>query len=209
MFSSLLRRRTLTVAAVLAVGVIALWASRAGGSEVDFNEDIRPILNENCVTCHGGVRQQAELSLLFRDDALQPTESGKHAIVPGRSGKSELIRRVTHTDPDERMPAEGPALSDKEIDLLKRWIDEGAAWESHWAYVAPETPNVPEVSDPAWPNNDIDRFVLARLDRENLRPSPEAYCTVLLRRVSLDLTGLSAISGRHGRLLHRSVRHAV
>ena len=190
MFSFLLRRRTLTVAAVLAVGAIALWASRAGGSEVDFNEDIRPILNENCVTCHGGVRQQAELSLLFRDDALQPTESGKHAIVPGRSGKSELIRRVTHTDPDERMPAEGPALSDKEIDLLKRWIDEGAAWESHWAYVAPETPDVPEVSNPAWPNNDIDRFVLARLDRENLRPSPEADCTVLRRRVSLDLTGL-------------------
>ena len=190
MFSSLLRRRTLTVAAVLAVGAIALWAFRTGGSEVDFNEDIRPILNENCVTCHGGVRQQAELSLLFRDDALQPTESGKHAIVPGRSGKSELIRRVTHTDPDERMPAEGPALSNKEIDLLKRWIDEGAAWEPHWAYVAPTTPDVPGVSDPAWPNNDIDRFVLARLDRENLRPSPEADCTVLLRRVSLDLTGL-------------------
>ena len=186
----LTRRRTLTLAAVLTAGAAVLWISAAEKSEVNFNEDIRPILNENCVTCHGGVRRQAELSLLFRDDALQPAESGNYAIVPGRSGQSELIRRVAHADPDERMPAEAPPLSKREISLLKRWIDRGAEWETHWAYVAPEKPDRPAVSDPAWPNNDIDRFVLARLDRANLHPSPEADCRVLLRRASLDLTGL-------------------
>ena len=190
MLPLLTRRRTLTLAAVLAAGAVALWIVRTGEREVDFNADIRPILNENCVTCHGGVRRQAALSLLFRDDALQPAESGKYAIVPGRAGESELIRRVSHSDPDERMPAEAPPLSRREIDLLKRWIDDGAEWEVHWAYVAPETPELPAVSDPAWPENDIDRFVLARLDRENLRPSPQADCRALLRRASLDLTGL-------------------
>ncbi len=184
------RRRTLAIAVVLAAGAAVLWIGRTGDDVVDFNEDIRPILNENCVTCHGGVRRQAELSLLFRDDALQPAESGKYAIVPGQSGESELIRRVAHADPDERMPAEAPPLGRREIDLLKRWIDKGAEWEPHWAYVAPAAPDMPAVSDPAWPKNDIDRFVLARLDRENLRPSPQANCRVLLRRASLDLTGL-------------------
>ena len=190
MFPFPTRRRILAIAAVLAAGAAALWIGRTGDDAVDFNEDIRPILNENCVTCHGGVRRQGELSLLFRDDALQPAESGKYAIVPGQSGESELVRRVAHDDPDERMPAEAPPLGDREIDLLKRWIDKGAEWEPHWAYVAPDAPDMPAVSDPAWPKNDIDRFVLARLDRENLRPSPQANCRVLLRRVSLDLTGL-------------------
>ncbi len=190
MLPFLTRRRILTLAAVLTAGAAVLWIGNAAESDVDFNEDIRPILNENCVTCHGGVRRQAELSLLFRDDALQPAESGKYAIAPGQSGRSELIRRVSHADPDERMPAEAPPLSNQEIDLLKRWIDHGAEWETHWAYVAPEMPDLPAASDPAWPKNDIDRFVLARLDQENLRPSPEADCRVLLRRVSLDLTGL-------------------
>ncbi len=182
-------RVILTIAVLFTVGGI-FWQLQPAGSDVDFNRDIRPIFNEKCVACHGGVRREADLSLLFRSDALEPAESGAHAIVPGRPGKSELIRRVTHSDPRERMPLEQPALTDREIDLLKDWIDQGALWRPHWAFVAPAPKELPEVSDPDWTRNGIDHFVMARLDRENIRPSPQADCAVLLRRVSLDLVGL-------------------
>ncbi len=165
---------TVTFAAV--GGVLWLGCGRAGGGEVDFNRDIRPILNQRCVTCHGGVRQQADLSLLFRADATRPAESGKRAVVPGDPGASELLRRVSHRDPDQRMPKEGAALSDEEIDRLRRWIEHGAEWTPHWAYVAPVDPGLPDVSADAWARNGIDRFVLARLDQEGIGASPRADC---------------------------------
>jgi len=157
---------------------------------VDFNRDVRPILNERCVSCHGGVRRKGDLSLLFRKDALQPAESGNPAIVPGDPGASELMRRVTNHDPEERMPKEDTALSPDEVKTLRRWIAAGARWEDHWAYVHPTAPDLPAVSDPSWPSNGIDHFTLARLDQEGLTPSPRAECPVLVRRVSLDLIGL-------------------
>ncbi|MEX0821780.1 MAG: PSD1 and planctomycete cytochrome C domain-containing protein [Rhodothermales bacterium] len=184
------RIRILFSALVLLVVGGIWWYARPGTAEVDFNHDVRPILNEKCVVCHGGVRREAELSLLFRDDALQPAESGAHAIVPGDPGRSELIRRVTHANPDERMPLDQPALSDHEVDVLQAWIDRGAPWEPHWAYVPPERTGLPDVSDPSWPRTAIDHFVMARLDEAGLDPSPQAECEVLLRRVSLDLIGL-------------------
>lgn len=185
----LLRRKPAAGAGFLCLAGLAallLWPE----PRVDFNRDIRPILNNRCIACHGGVKQAGGFSLLFRSDALDTTESGKYAIVPGDPGKSELIRRIVHNDPDERMPPNAHRLPDREIQLLKRWIKQGAEWEDHWAYIKPQPKALPEVSDRDWPANGIDHFILARLDREGLKPAPEADCATLARRASLDLIGL-------------------
>ncbi len=183
------KRIWLAGAGVIAVVLVARGAWSSGGA-VDFNRDIRPIFNKKCVSCHGGVRQQADLSLLFREDALKPAKSGKRPIVPGDPDASEMVRRITHPDPHDRMPKGRDPLSADEIAAIKRWIKQGALWEPHWAYVKPVAAPWPAVSDPAWPRTDLDRFVLARLDREGLTPSPAASCPVLARRASLDLIGL-------------------
>ena len=175
------------VLAGLAVAVVVL-DGRHG--EVDFNADVRPIFNERCIACHGGVKQTSGFSVLFRSEALDTTESGRPAILPGRPGHSELMRRVAHSDPDERMPPEGPPLTEEQIETLARWIDEGAEWEEHWAYVPPEPRSLPDVQAADWPRNGIDFFVLAKLEEAGLQPSDRADCARLLRRVSLDLTGL-------------------
>ncbi|MFT5142161.1 MAG: hypothetical protein ACI80V_000378 [Rhodothermales bacterium] len=159
---------------------------------VDFNVEIRPILNEKCISCHGGVRRRAELSLQFREDALVGGESGDPAVVPGDASASRMVQLVTHPDPSERMPKEGAPLSEDEIGRIKRWISEGAEWQKHWAYVPPQLPESPSVSNPDWIRSGLDAFVLARLDREGLSPSPQADCPVLARRMALDLIGLPA-----------------
>ncbi len=110
---------------------------------VDFNSEVKPILNKRCITCHGGVRQKANYSLLFRTDALLPAKSGKRPIIPGDPDHSEMIRRITSNDPEVRMPYRGDPLSSKEIDILRRWIKQGAKWGDHWAYVA-----VKKIRDP-------------------------------------------------------------
>lgn len=176
-------------------GVISLTALfLSGGCQrtppVSFNQQVRPILNERCVNCHGGIRRQGDLSLLFRQEALAAAESGERAIVPFEPASSELIRRVAHTDPARRMPKEDAPLTPDEIQTLKTWIEQGAPWEDHWAYVAPERPSLPDVSDPEWVRDPIDYFVLAQLDQRGLTPQSEAACPVLVRRAALDLTGL-------------------
>ena len=170
------------LALIAALGFGGKALARAMVKRVDFNHDIRPILNRNCVQCHGGIRQQGELSLLFRDDALKPAKSGKRAIVPGNPGASELIARVTNADPHDRMPKGRAPLSAEEIGLLRRWISQGAEWQNHWAYVKPVAAPLPPVSDTAWVRSGLDRFVLARLEREGLTPSREADCATLTRR---------------------------
>ncbi|MGH9339146.1 MAG: PSD1 and planctomycete cytochrome C domain-containing protein [Acidobacteriota bacterium] len=187
--SKLLAAAGLALVAALAAGMIGLpgWFHR---ETVSFNEDIRPILNSRCMVCHGGIKREAGLSFLFNSDALGLTESGKRAIVPGNSGKSELIRRVKLSDPEQRMPLEGEPLTAEEIRRLELWIDQGAEWADHWAYVKPEPIELPRVSDASWPGNGIDYFILARLEEEGLEPSPRADPRTLIRRVSLDLTGL-------------------
>jgi hypothetical protein len=178
----------LVVAAWFVFDQLGAWMRRP--APVDFNADVRPILNENCLVCHGGVRQSSEFSLLFEEDALAPNESGKPAIVRGKADSSEMIRRLLHTDPEERMPYEHAPLAEAEIAVLRRWIDEGAPWKTHWAYLPPAPIDPPDPRNASWSRNDIDRFVLDKLEAEGLRPSPEADCGTLLRRVSLDLIGL-------------------
>lgn len=158
---------------------------------VSYNQDIRPIFNAKCLSCHGGVKQSGGFSLLFEEDAFASTESGKPAIIPGQPGKSELMNRLRHTDPELRMPLGADPMTKAEIQLVERWIKEGAKWEKHWAYIPPD-PGIepPTVSNEEWNRHEIDRFLLSRLENEGLGPNPEAERTVLLRRLSLDLIGL-------------------
>ncbi len=157
---------------------------------VDFNRDIRPILNQTCVSCHGGVRQKNNVSFIYRDEALGKGTSGRPTIVPGHPEASELIARITSNEPDVRMPYHAPPLSPPQIALFKQWIKEGAHWDEHWAFVAPKPQALPVVKQGQWPIRPLDDFILARLEREGLEPSPEATKETLLRRASFDLTGL-------------------
>jgi hypothetical protein len=180
----------LGLAIAITVPAIVFFHSPSA-SPVDFNRDIRPIFNRSCIGCHGGVRQSGGFSVQFREEALQASESGRLAIVPGSPGKSELIRRVTlPAEHSEHMPKRGVTLSAAEQALLRRWIEEGAVWQDYWAYVPPTAPQVPAPRRADWVRNPVDSFVLSRLERNGREPAPRADCARLLRRVSLDLTGL-------------------
>jgi len=170
--------------------IAAFLTRRRSDDEVHFSRDIRPILNQNCMPCHGGVRQKNGVSFLFREEALGTGKSGKRTIVPGKPGESELIARVTSSDPEARMPYHAPPLSAQQIELLRRWIKQGAKWEDHWAFIPPKPQTLPAVKHSEWERQPLDRFILARLEKEGLSPSPEADKSALPRRVSLDLTGL-------------------
>ncbi|HVZ57607.1 MAG TPA: DUF1553 domain-containing protein [Chitinophagaceae bacterium] len=188
----LLSKKILLVLVLLAAGW-GLYAWLSPGPRVDFNTQVKPILNKKCITCHGGVRRKADFSLLFRTEALAPAKSGKRAIIPGDPDHSELIRRITEKDPEERMPYRQEALSPEEISILRRWIKEGAPWGDHWAYTPVRPVPVPDPGNGGgWVRNDIDRFILARLREHGLQPSPQADKRTLLRRASFDLTGLPA-----------------
>jgi hypothetical protein len=183
----------LLIIVLLTIGVLVRGPrllSRSSSDQVHFSRDIRPILNQNCMHCHGGVRQKNGVSFLFRDEALGVGKSGRRTIVPGKPDESELIARVTSTDPETRMPYHAPPLPPQQIALLRRWIKEGAKWEDHWAFVGPKPQPLPAVKRGDWVRRPLDQFILARLEKEGLAPSPEADKSALLRRVSLDLTGL-------------------
>jgi hypothetical protein len=187
-------RRNLLAIPVLAVVVLTPAASAEQG--VDFNRDVRPILSNKCFACHGpdDAARQADLRLDGREMATAALDSGAVAIVPGDPEGSELIRRITHDDESQRMPpAEfGKALSSREIDVLRRWIEQGASYAVHWSYVKPVRPVSPEVPEAwkYWPRNAIDQFALQAMLARDLRPSLEADRYALVRRVFLDLTGL-------------------
>jgi hypothetical protein len=186
-------RLLLLLGSLLASEMPAAFFSRAEKSApVDFNRDIRPLFAKHCTACHGGVKAAGKLSLIYRDTALAPAKSGEPPIVPGAPEKSELIRRVLSKDLDEVMPKpdHGPRLADKDIAVLRQWIKEGAKWSEHWSFVPPEEPAKPKFKNSSWPARPLDRFILARLEAEGLKPSPEATPAEWLRRVSLDLTGL-------------------
>ena len=170
--------------------LLSAWRWWIPSSTVDFNTEIRPIFNSNCTGCHGGVKEQGGINLLYREKALARGKSGKACIVPGHPEKSELITRLKTHDPEERMPLKAPALSEEQIGRIEQWIREGAEWETHWAYRIPEKPAVPFVWS-FWPDNEIDNFVYERMRAEDLRPSEQADRATLLRRLTLDLTGLA------------------
>ncbi|KAB2660383.1 MAG: DUF1553 domain-containing protein [Verrucomicrobia bacterium] len=183
------------VAAALAwLGSAAPSQAATTSGKLDFNRDVRPVLNEHCFHCHGfdDKTRKGKLRLDVRDEALRGGKSGKAAIVPGKPDESDVFKRLVTHDADDLMPpaeANKP-LSPAQIDLLKRWIAQGAEYKPHWAYIPPERPALPAVSNPSWPRNGIDHFVLSRIDEAGLKPGPEADRSTLIRRVSLDLTGL-------------------
>ncbi|MCB0852442.1 MAG: DUF1549 domain-containing protein, partial [Bacteroidetes bacterium] len=172
------------------IGLLQTESCSVFEETVSYNRDIRPILNKNCLSCHGGVKESGGFSLLFEEDALGPTESGVPAIIPGDPEGSEMIRRLRHSDPELRMPQEKEPLSEEEIDILKTWIRQGAKWEDHWAYIPPDENIKPPSLNDAWVKNGIDAFILRRLNEKKLTPNEAADEAVLLRRASLDLTGL-------------------
>jgi mono/diheme cytochrome c family protein len=161
---------------------------------VDFAREVRPLLSDNCFNCHGPDPESRKggLRLDGRDFALSPAKSGEVAIIPGKPEESELLLRISSSDKDEMMPPPGEhkKLKPEQVDILRRWIKEGANFSGHWAFEPVRAAKIPPVKDPTWPKNEVDRFVLARLEREGLRPSPEEDKARLLRRLSLDLTGL-------------------
>ncbi len=177
------------LSAVMLLVALSLPAAAQSPGKIDFSRDVRPILSDKCFACHGPdtTKLKGKLRLDVREAAIKAG-----AIVPGKPGESELIRRVFAADPAERMPpaASHKTLTAAEKDLLQRWIAGGAEYKAHWAFLAPVRPPLPAVKAAAWPRNPIDHYVLARLEQEGLPPSPEAARTALIRRVTLDLTGL-------------------
>ena len=157
-------------------------------SKIDFSRDIRPILSNNCFFCHGPDEKHREADLRL-DTKAGAFES---AVVPGNLKESALIERILATDADERMPPadSGKTLKPAEIELLKQWVKQGAEWQDHWAYVKPERPALPKVKQTNWPKNEIDYFVLSRLEQKGLAPSQTADRRTLIRRLYLDLQGL-------------------
>ena len=170
--------------------LVDLATSRAG---VDFNRQIRPILSENCFQCHGPDAKARKAKLRLDDQASATMDrDGMRVVVPGDPKASELIARISLDDPDEVMPPPRTKrfLNEQQKDLLHQWISEGAEFASHWAFDKPLRPALPEVKDKKWPRNEIDHFILAKLDTAVLRPTEEADRLALIRRLSLDLTGL-------------------
>lgn len=189
--------RSASVFGLLAwVAVAAAIGSAKAAPSVDFNRDVKPILSNKCFFCHGPDANQRKggtdgLRLDMPEGATSDL-GGYAAIVPGHPEKSALVKRITATDPDEVMPpmSTGKKLSAREIAILMEWVRQGGKYSQHWSYAKPARPDLPAVKNGSWPRNEIDRFILARLDREGLKPSAEADRYALIRRLSLDLTGL-------------------
>lgn len=189
--------KTARILLALGIGTLPLiggwsWTS-ARGDEIQFNRDIRPILSDRCFQCHGpdDKKREAGLRLDLEETAKQDL-GGYRAIVDRQPEESELVARILSTDPYEQMPPpeSGKKLSAAEKQLLADWIQQGAPFEQHWAFQIPQSPPLPHIRDTRWPRNEIDHFILARLERENLQPAAEADRRTLLRRLAIDLTGL-------------------
>jgi hypothetical protein len=184
-----------TLVRVLATALPLVWFATVGADDkLDFNRDIRPILSNACFKCHGfdDKTRQAGLRLDTLEGATGALESGTTAVIPGKSADSELIKRITSVDEAERMPPKdsGKTITPEQIELLKKWIDQGAEFKQHWSFITPARPPLPDVSHKEAVRNPIDNFILARVEKSGLAPSPPADKVTLIRRVTLDLTGL-------------------
>ena len=183
-----------TILCCATVSLLAFRVQAAGPKLVDFSRDIQPILSDNCYHCHGpdDKARKAKLRLDTKDGAFR-VKDGIAVVVPGRSSQSELIKRITSTDEDELMPPpkSNRKLTRPQIELMKQWVEQGAPWVKHWAFTAPQRPAIPSTQgSKSKTQNPIDSFIRARLAQERLKPSPEAPRETLIRRVTLDLTGL-------------------
>ncbi len=183
------------VAMALCLPALGAWQPPSNPPEkpVDFNRDIRPILSDTCFACHGPEEDGRQGNLrLDSKESVFADRAGYRIIAPGNSATSRLYQRISAADKTSRMPPpwSGRTLTPKQIELIRQWIDQGAKWQSHWAFDPPKTPALPEVKNKTWLENPIDNFALARLEAEGLKPSPGADKATLLRRVSFDLTGL-------------------
>ncbi|MDB5354164.1 MAG: Protein of unknown function (DUF1553)/Protein of unknown function (DUF1549)/Planctomycete [Phycisphaerales bacterium] len=182
----------------IGLAVLALTSATFGAdvplpATIDFNRDIRPIFSDNCYACHGPDKnkRKADLRLDTQAGIFSKIED-RTIVLPGKPGESELFRRIVADDPKERMPdpKSNKRLSSRDIALIKKWIEQGASWKGHWAYLPPARPAVPEVEQAGFTRNAIDHFVLARLKDAGLTPAPQADRAALIRRLSFDLTGL-------------------
>jgi hypothetical protein len=171
----------------------ALIVHAAVAASIEYDRDIRPIFSDNCYQCHGPDERarKAKLRLDMKESAFRVQE-GITVIKPGKSAESELFRRISTSDTDDLMPPprSNHKLTPKQIDLIKQWIDSGAKWSAHWAFNPIQSPKTPALKNTRWPANEFDRFILARLEHENLSPSPPADRERLIRRITFDLTGL-------------------
>ena len=184
---------SLTILGLLTAARLAAAGDVTPAPLVGFSRDIRPILSDKCFACHGPDRnkRKAKLRLDTREGATAD-RGGYAAVIPGDPEQSELIARINAEDDDSVMPPRKhpKQLAGREKELLERWVRQGAGYEGHWAYIRPVRPPLPAVGNVLWPRGAIDRFVLAGLEGQGLRPAPEAERATLIRRVSLDLTGL-------------------
>jgi hypothetical protein len=184
----------MTLALVLVVAPSGRAEGPPAGGTISFDRDVRPILSDRCFTCHGpdDAERKAGLRLDTKEAALAEMASGSRAIVPSSPDESEVIFRITTDDPTLVMPPprSGKTLTPDEVRKLTAWVEQGADYRTHWAFVPPVRPELPKVKDLGWCRNPIDRFVLAKLEAEGLKPSAEADRMTLARRLALDLTGL-------------------
>ncbi len=196
---------------VIALGAVAqptLADDTAAPAKVNFIREVRPILAKNCFACHGPdeAKRAKGLRLDLRESAIKPLQSGDAAIVPGDSDSSTLYLRITEEDETLRMPPRKASerLGKTDAEILRRWVEQGAVYARHWSLVPPRSLPLPQVRETAWPRNGIDFWILAHLEKEGLRPSPEADRHLLLHRVSLDLRGLPPGPEEVDRFIHDS-----
>ena len=173
----------------------SLWipqfaAAQTPAEPIDFSRQIQPILAKRCYACHGPDKAEGGLRLNTKEAAFAKLESGTHAITAKDVSKSELLKRVTSREEGVQMPPDGAPLNDSQIELLRRWIEQGAEWKEHWAFVAPQPQQPPVVKDAKWVANPIDSFILSKLELKGFAPAPPADKMALLRRITFDLTGL-------------------
>ena len=191
---------TLVIAGAILL-IVSCYSTNKGGEalpdQVSYNFHIRPILSDKCFKCHGpdAAQRSASLRLDIADSAFAPLKEtkGAFAIIPGKAEESELYKRITSTDTSYQMPTPDShlgVLSEYEALLVKKWINQGAKYEKHWAFTSPRKPSTPEVADSKWVKNEIDKFVLKRLQQKGLDPNDEADKERLFKRISLDITGL-------------------
>jgi len=194
MFQKPRNATVLTFGLLVAFAALAAGADPAsGGSQINFQRQVRPILSDNCFLCHGPDRgtRMADVRLDIREGAFATRKNGT-IIVPGKPDESLLIKRISSEDPAYRMPPvfAHKTLTAEQKDILRRWVEQGAPWKDHWAFLAPVRPPLPTVNDSGWARNPVDHFILAKLEANKLRPAQEADRATVIRRVTLDLTGL-------------------